>query len=64
MAMVQIEVDLLALTAVLHFAGGVANPFLLFYVFHVIIATIILPRNLSFLGRPDGDCPVWPVDRE
>ena len=48
MAMVQIEVDLLALTAVLHFAGGVANPFLLFYVFHVIIATIILPRSLSF----------------
>jgi signal transduction histidine kinase len=48
MAMLQIEVDLLALTAVLHFAGGVTNPFLLFYVFHVIIATIILPRSLSF----------------
>lgn len=47
--MVQIEVDLLLLTAVLHFAGGVANPFFLFYVFHVIIATIILPRTLSFI---------------
>lgn len=49
LAMVQMEVDLLVLTAVLHFSGGVANPFLLFYVFHVIIATIILPRNLSFV---------------
>lgn len=48
MAMVQMEVDLLVLTAVLHCAGGVTNPFLLFYIFHVIIATIILPRNLSF----------------
>lgn len=47
--MVQIEVDLVLLTAVLHFAGGVANPFFLFYVFHVIIATIILPRTLSFI---------------
>lgn len=48
LATVQMEVDLLVLTAVLHFSGGVMNPFFLFYVFHVIIATIILPRNLSF----------------
>jgi signal transduction histidine kinase/PAS domain-containing protein len=48
LAMVQMEVDLLVLTAVLHFSGGVANPFFLFYVFHAIIATIILPRSLSF----------------
>jgi len=47
-ATVQMEVDLLVLTAVLHFSGGTANPFFLFYVFHVIIATIILPRNLSY----------------
>jgi signal transduction histidine kinase/PAS domain-containing protein len=48
LAMVQMEMDLLVLTAVLHFSGGVANPFCLFYIFHVILATIILPRNLSF----------------
>lgn len=47
-AMIQVEVDLVILTAVLLFSGGVANPFFLFYIFHVIIATIILPRNLSF----------------
>ncbi len=45
---VQVEADLVILTAVLHFSGGAVNPFFLFYVFHVIIATIILPRNLSY----------------
>ncbi len=47
-AIVQQEVDLLVLTVLLHFSGGITNPFVLFYVFHVIIATIILPRTLSF----------------
>ncbi len=45
---VQVEADLVILTAVLHFSGGAVNPFFLCYVFHVIIATIILPRNLSY----------------
>ena len=36
------------LTVVLYFSGGVVNPFSLFYVFHVIMAAIILPRNLSY----------------
>lgn len=48
LGMIQIEADLVILTAVLHFSGGVVNPFILFYIFHIIIATIILPRNLSF----------------
>ena len=47
LGMVQAEADLVILTAVLHFSGGVVNPFFLFYIFHTIIATIILPRNLS-----------------
>ncbi len=48
LAMIQVETDLVILTAVLLFSGGAANPFFLFYIFHIIIATIILPRNLSF----------------
>jgi signal transduction histidine kinase len=47
--MILVEVDLIILTAVLHFSGGVLNPCYLFYIFHVIIAAIILPRNLSFI---------------
>lgn len=49
LAMVQVEVDLVILTTLLHFTGGVLNPFFLFYIFHLIIATIILPRSLSFV---------------
>jgi signal transduction histidine kinase/PAS domain-containing protein len=49
LGMVQVEVDLLVLTAVLQFSGGVLNPCFLFYIFHVIIAAIILPQRLSFI---------------
>ena len=49
LGMVQAEMDLIILTSVLHFAGGVVNPFFLFYIFHIIIATIILPKNLSYV---------------
>jgi signal transduction histidine kinase len=47
--MILVEVDLIILTAVLHFSGGVLNPCFLFYIFHVIIAAIILPQRLSFI---------------
>jgi signal transduction histidine kinase len=48
-AYVQIALDLVALAAALHFAGGVENPMALFFVFHVIIASILLDRSVSFL---------------
>ena len=48
-ALTQIEMDLLVLSAVLHVSGGVMNPFFLFYIFHVIVATIILPRGSAFV---------------
>ncbi len=48
LGVVQAETDIVVLTAVLHFSGGVVNPFFLFYTFQVIIAAIILPRNLSY----------------
>jgi signal transduction histidine kinase len=44
----QIIADLAALTAVFHFAGGIENPLLPFYAFHVIIAAIVLSRGASF----------------
>lgn len=49
LAMIQVELDLLILTAVLHFSGGILNPCIFFYIFHVIIAAIILPHSLSFV---------------
>jgi PAS domain S-box-containing protein len=55
-AVIQLEVDLLLLTTLIHFSGGVTNPFVLFYVFHIIIAAIILSRNLSFVVGISAVC--------
>jgi signal transduction histidine kinase len=38
----QVAIDLLLLTAILHFTGGVENPMAVFYVFHVAIAGLLL----------------------
>ncbi len=46
---VQSVADLLATTAIIHFTGGVENPLILYYVFHVILASIILPYRLAYL---------------
>jgi len=46
---VQSAADLAATTAIIHFAGGVENPLALYYVFHVILASIILPYRSAYL---------------
>jgi len=45
----QVVVDLTVLTLALHVSGGIENPFVFFYVFHVIIASILLPVRLSYV---------------
>lgn len=45
----QILVDLLALTLILHWTGGIENPFSTFYVFPVAIATMLLPLRHAVL---------------
>lgn len=42
-AHVQIICDLVMLTLVLHAAGGIENPFFTYYIFHLVIATLLLP---------------------
>ena len=39
---IHIFLDLAALTVLLHFTGGIENPFIFFFVFHVIIASMVL----------------------
>lgn len=46
---VQISIDLLALTALLHYSGGIENPFILFFVFHMVISSILLSVHESYL---------------
>src|SRR5260221_10551177 len=45
----QIVTDLTVLTLALHVSGGIENPFAFFYVFHVILASILLPPRVSYL---------------
>jgi len=41
--------DLLILTVLLHFSGGIENPFVFFFVFHMVIASILLSVRESYL---------------
>lgn len=49
LANAQIPLDLLCLTALVHFTGGVENPFSYYFVFHMIIASVLLSRRASYL---------------
>ncbi len=41
LVLIQIIVDLILLTIIIHFSGGLENPFYFFYIFHIIIAATI-----------------------
>jgi len=43
----QAVVDLLVLTGLLNASGGIENPLYIAYIFHVIIAAIVLPKRKS-----------------
>ena len=45
----QMSADLLMLTLLIHYSGGVENPFVIYYVFHMIIASILLSVWESYL---------------
>lgn len=45
---IQIVSDLVILTVMLHFSGGIENPIFLTYIFHVIISGILLDRRKCY----------------
>lgn len=45
----QICVDLFLLTVLLHFSGGIENPLVFYFIFHMIIASILLSPLESYL---------------
>ncbi|MCX5636517.1 MAG: HAMP domain-containing sensor histidine kinase [Planctomycetota bacterium] len=45
----QITADLVALTILLHYSGGIENPIIIYFVFHMIIASILLSVRESYL---------------
>ncbi|MFA4842804.1 MAG: HAMP domain-containing sensor histidine kinase [Candidatus Omnitrophota bacterium] len=48
-ANLQISLDLAFLTTLIHFSGGIENPFIFYFIFHIIIASILLSRRASYL---------------
>ncbi len=47
-AFAQVVADLIALTVLLHFVGGIETPFFLFYLFHVGFGSIMLSRRDAY----------------
>ncbi|MHC4264644.1 MAG: sensor histidine kinase [Planctomycetota bacterium] len=45
----QISADLFILTVLLHFSGGIENPFVFYFIFHMIISSILLSVKESYL---------------
>jgi len=52
----QIAADLMLLTALLHFSGGVENPLIVCFVFHMIIASILLSMRESYFQAALAAC--------
>ncbi len=49
LANLQIFLDLTCLALLVHFSGGVENPFYFYFIFHIIIAGILLSRRETFI---------------
>jgi signal transduction histidine kinase len=45
----QISADLFILATILHFSGGIENPFAFFFAFHMMIASILGSKRQSYL---------------
>jgi signal transduction histidine kinase len=46
---IHIFLDLITLTTLLHFTGGIENPFIFYYVFHIILASIALHYRVVYM---------------
>jgi len=47
-ARAQIAADWLAITLLIHFSGGIESPAMLYFFFHIILATILLPGHEAY----------------
>ena len=44
----HIVLDLVTITVLIHFTGGIENPFIFYFVFHAIAASISLPHRTTY----------------
>ncbi|MCX6150124.1 MAG: HAMP domain-containing sensor histidine kinase [Ignavibacteriales bacterium] len=48
LSLMQMILDLLALTLLIYYSGGIENPLYMFYIFHMIIGSLILPGAVIY----------------
>ncbi len=46
---IHIIIDLFFLSLLLHFSGGIENPIYFFYLFHVVLSSIVFPKKYPYL---------------
>ena len=51
---IQIISDFIFLTLLLHFSGGIENPFIIFYIFHMVISSILLSKKWTYINTTIG----------
>jgi signal transduction histidine kinase len=56
---IQISADLLALTVLVHFTGGIENPVYLFFIFHMVIGSLMLARRDVYLQASLAVALLW-----
>lgn len=49
LALLQITADWLAMTLLIHFSGGIESPAILYFFFHIVLASILLPARATYL---------------
>lgn len=50
----QILFDFIFLTLLLHYSGGIENPFIIFYIFHMVISSILLSKRWTYIHTTIG----------
>ncbi|MBI5681973.1 MAG: HAMP domain-containing histidine kinase [Deltaproteobacteria bacterium] len=48
-AFMQSILDIIFLTAFIHWTSGIENPFIFYFIFHTIITSALLPKRLGFI---------------
>jgi signal transduction histidine kinase len=72
MALAQLLLDMIALTALVAWTGGIRSPLIAFFVFHMVFASLLLPEMIAFASAAAACLMIgcglalshkWPVDR-
>ena len=48
LAAIQVGLDWLAMTALIHFSGGIESPIIFFFPFHIIIAALLFSQRIAY----------------